>query len=305
MPKSPQDWDQLDWSAGCIRRIPLDCNHGDGFLKFSALKLPDSSGSWVNKNMNLKECKEWCLKNCSCTAYTNSDIRGRGSGCVIWYGELVDIREFTADGHFLYVRMAVSELEVKGDSSKKKRLVVVTLSVSVVLVILVSILIIWCTIWKPRKTKRGIIPEMLTIMYLSLMIGGGIVTEESKKFNGDGLEMKHLEEITEREVHCVIDLVGGKDGDMSKRFRSKSNEEVATLMREEIGVGDAGMPQGQGTRSMGMSPHGAGMESTRQGAGQRTGQQVAHMKAGAGHALDWHEHATLTIYAHDGNITRE
>ncbi|KAF6176595.1 hypothetical protein GIB67_034457 [Kingdonia uniflora] len=59
----------------------------------------------------------------------------------------------------------------------------------------------------------------------------GVVTEGSKKFVGDGLEIKHLEETTEREVHRAIDLVGKKDGDMSKSSRSKDNDEVVTLMR--------------------------------------------------------------------------
>ncbi|KAF6174794.1 hypothetical protein GIB67_031318, partial [Kingdonia uniflora] len=54
----------------------------------------------------------------------------------------------------------------------------------------------------------------------------GVVTEDSKKFDRDGLEMKHIEETMEREVHRAIDLVGRKDGNMSKGFRSKDNEEV-------------------------------------------------------------------------------
>ncbi|KAF6135012.1 hypothetical protein GIB67_014061 [Kingdonia uniflora] len=58
----------------------------------------------------------------------------------------------------------------------------------------------------------------------------GVMTEESKKFNGDGLEKKHYEETTEKEVHRAIDLVGGEDGDVLKSSRSNSHEEVATLM---------------------------------------------------------------------------
>ncbi|KAF6159063.1 hypothetical protein GIB67_032680 [Kingdonia uniflora] len=109
-PKSPQDYDQLNWSGGCIRRTPLSCNNRDGFRKFNALKLPDSSSSWVNKNMNLKDCEKLCLKNCSCTAYTNPDITGTMSSCVMWFGDLVDIRQLMAGRQSLYVRMAASEL---------------------------------------------------------------------------------------------------------------------------------------------------------------------------------------------------
>ncbi|KAF6137580.1 hypothetical protein GIB67_031859 [Kingdonia uniflora] len=39
-----------------------------------------------------------------------------------------------------------------------------------------------------------------------------VVTEDSKKFDGDGLKMKRLEETTEREVHRAIDLVSKPNG---------------------------------------------------------------------------------------------
>ena len=60
--------------------------------------------------MIIEECRAKCLNNCSCMAYTNSDIRGEGSGCAIWYGNLIDIRKLSAGGQDLYVRMPVSEL---------------------------------------------------------------------------------------------------------------------------------------------------------------------------------------------------
>ncbi|KAF6153543.1 hypothetical protein GIB67_027410 [Kingdonia uniflora] len=66
-----------------------------------------------------------------------------------------------------------------------------------------------------------------------------VVTEDSKKFDGDGLEMKHHEETTEREVHCAIDLIGGKDGGVSKSSQSKFDEEVTTLIREVHMINDS------------------------------------------------------------------
>ncbi len=41
--------------------------------------------------------------------YATLDIRD-ASGCLIWYGELIDIREFNANGQEIYVRMAASEV---------------------------------------------------------------------------------------------------------------------------------------------------------------------------------------------------
>jgi hypothetical protein len=110
LPKSPKDWDSTDWSDGCVRRTPLECNNGDGFLKRTGLKLPDTSSSWFNKTLTLKECEELCLKNCSCTAYSSLDVKGGGSGCLLWFASLVDIRGFIEGGQDLYIRMAASEL---------------------------------------------------------------------------------------------------------------------------------------------------------------------------------------------------
>jgi hypothetical protein len=51
-----------------------------------------------------------CLKNCSCTAYASLDVRGGGSGCLLWFGSLVDITEYSEGGQELYIRMAISKL---------------------------------------------------------------------------------------------------------------------------------------------------------------------------------------------------
>jgi hypothetical protein len=110
LPKSPKHWDSADWSDGCVRRTPLECNDGDGFQTRAGVKLPDTSSSWYNKSMTLLECKGMCLKNCNCTAYSSLDVREGGSGCVLWFGNLIDIREYSEGGQDLYVRMANSEL---------------------------------------------------------------------------------------------------------------------------------------------------------------------------------------------------
>ena len=109
-PKFQSYWDKGDWSSGCVRNASLGCHNGDGFVKHTGLKLPDTQKSRSNESMNLKECSSMCLRNCSCTAYANSDIRGGGSGCLLWFGDLIDIREFHETGQVLYVRMAASEL---------------------------------------------------------------------------------------------------------------------------------------------------------------------------------------------------
>ncbi|GKV42596.1 hypothetical protein SLEP1_g49979 [Rubroshorea leprosula] len=119
-PKSPDGLSSGDWSQGCVRNKPLDCQAGDGFIQFGRLKLPDATHSWVNKTMSLKECRDKCLQNCSCMAYTSLDIRGRGSGCAIWFGDLVDIRQFQSGGQDLFIRMSALELGSTRNETKLK-----------------------------------------------------------------------------------------------------------------------------------------------------------------------------------------
>ncbi|OMO63706.1 S-locus glycoprotein [Corchorus capsularis] len=111
VPKSPTS---VDWSDGCVRRTPLVCDGGgDGFVKYTRLQLPDTSKSWANKTMSLKECEEMCLANCSCTAYANLDMVS-ATGCLLWFDELIDMTEFAADGQDLYIRLAKSEIGKPG-----------------------------------------------------------------------------------------------------------------------------------------------------------------------------------------------
>ncbi|XP_059301142.1 G-type lectin S-receptor-like serine/threonine-protein kinase At4g27290 [Lycium ferocissimum] len=108
-PKSLNNWNSMDWSEGCILSKPFSCESKDVFVKFSELKLPDTTKSWVSGTMNLQECREACLKNCSCMAYSNLDIRGQGSGCALWFGDLIDIRQVSNGGQDLYIRIEASK----------------------------------------------------------------------------------------------------------------------------------------------------------------------------------------------------
>nr|XP_048332969.1 G-type lectin S-receptor-like serine/threonine-protein kinase SD1-1 [Ziziphus jujuba var. spinosa] len=75
----------IDWSQGCVQNKPFDFQdkRSSWFVNIRGLKLPDATYTWGNASVNLKECKTKCLSNCFCTAYTNSDIHGKGSGANI------------------------------------------------------------------------------------------------------------------------------------------------------------------------------------------------------------------------------
>ncbi|KAI9385929.1 hypothetical protein POPTR_011G129350v4 [Populus trichocarpa] len=148
-PKSVEAWNTMDWSQGCVRNKELECQKGDGFIKLDGLKVPDATDSWVNKTMNLKECRAKCLQNCSCMAYTNLDIRGRGSGCAIWFGDLIDIRQVPIGGQTLYVRLHASEIEAKA-KPKIRIAVITTVTIAVVLGMLMAIYYV-----RKSKAKRA------------------------------------------------------------------------------------------------------------------------------------------------------
>lgn len=75
------------------------------------MKLPETTTAIVDKSIGVKEeCFERCKKDCNCTAFANADIRNGWSGCVLWTGELMDIRNYVEEGQELYVRLAAADL---------------------------------------------------------------------------------------------------------------------------------------------------------------------------------------------------
>ncbi|CAK9176765.1 unnamed protein product [Ilex paraguariensis] len=112
-PKHMDEWSQGNWSSGCKRKTPLQCERnntvnekgkGDGFLKLERVKVPDFE-VWVP---GLEDnCGSLCLNNCSCTAYSGYF----GIGCMQWSGSLIDIQKFMDGGADLYIRVAYSELD--------------------------------------------------------------------------------------------------------------------------------------------------------------------------------------------------
>ncbi|RDY03966.1 G-type lectin S-receptor-like serine/threonine-protein kinase, partial [Mucuna pruriens] len=133
VPKFPEQWNISYWSSGCVTRNKSMCknNSTDGFLMYTNMKLPDSSSSWYSKTMNLEECQKSCLKNCSCTAYTNLDIRGGGSGCLLWFDDLVDMRKFSWWGQDLYIRVPTSELVNGHRKKKQQQLIGITIGMTI------------------------------------------------------------------------------------------------------------------------------------------------------------------------------
>ncbi|TMX00870.1 hypothetical protein EJD97_025756 [Solanum chilense] len=164
-PKSPDSWNLMDWSEGCILSKPFSCQSKEVFFKFSELKLPNTTKSWVTGTRNLQECREACFKNCSCMAYSNSDGRGQGSGCVLWFHELLDIRQIPNGGQDLYIRI---------EASKQAGIHVVNsilISLITVAVLFGLVLLCYYLSWRNTKARDG---QEIAVKRLSKSSGQGL-----------------------------------------------------------------------------------------------------------------------------------
>ncbi|PKI73759.1 hypothetical protein CRG98_005830, partial [Punica granatum] len=155
-PKNQQAWNLRDGSDGCVRQTSLDCST-DGFLPLKGMKLPDSTNAYVDKTMNLKECQQACAKNCSCTAFSSANISDRGTGCVMWTDELLDMRHYVEGGQDMYVRLAASDIAAYGgiaslNDSKKSPAPALVAGVSVASGVLLLGLTA-CLIWKRKRLQ--------------------------------------------------------------------------------------------------------------------------------------------------------
>ncbi|XP_019155958.1 PREDICTED: G-type lectin S-receptor-like serine/threonine-protein kinase At4g27290 [Ipomoea nil] len=162
------------WSDGCQRRKPLKCKNGtDGFNKYSGVKWPDTKHSWFNTTMNLIECEHKCLKNCSCTAYSNLDISNGGSGCLLWFNNLIDIRVLYQNGQDIYIRLDSSEIpepiRVESHASSKGKKVKIVLGCLLLLIVMILLgLCLGLNIYKKSKKKMMKLKEWLELPLFDL-----------------------------------------------------------------------------------------------------------------------------------------
>ncbi|KAL0012776.1 hypothetical protein SO802_007884 [Lithocarpus litseifolius] len=153
-PKNTKEWNNGNWTSGCVRRTQLQCervntgNEGskmDGFLKLNTMKVPD----FADWSQALEaDCRQQCLKNCSCIAYAYDT----GIGCMSWTGSLIDSQKFSSAGVDLYIRVAYSDLVTKLDM---KKIVTITVIIGTVSISICTYLLWrWIAKHKARKKKE-------------------------------------------------------------------------------------------------------------------------------------------------------
>ncbi|PIA33935.1 hypothetical protein AQUCO_03900058v1 [Aquilegia coerulea] len=157
-PSLIEEWSKGNWSSGCLKRKPFRCEQNnssseerkeDRFVKHEGMKAPDHIVNWVRGGDMESSCKEICLMNCSCSAYSY-DIN---VGCMWWHGNLIDMQKFSTNGVDLYIRVAHSEL----DEKKNMMLVYIIIVLTGLTAVLIGMYIFrrWA-MKKKRKTYMGV-----------------------------------------------------------------------------------------------------------------------------------------------------
>ncbi|KAI3427523.1 uncharacterized protein J3R85_009348 [Psidium guajava] len=166
-PSDPKKWQQNDTSAGCVRKIQLQCEqmgHGngdkDGFLKMDHVRLPHDPIS--SDRTSAETCESACSDSCSCTAYTNSGT----SGCALWHGDLFDLNKVAGDesgGETIFIKLAAYELQNKmlHNSRGNNKTLKIALASVVPPAALVLTTYICCQWKKKQKGKMGLTQDIL------------------------------------------------------------------------------------------------------------------------------------------------
>ncbi|XP_024030963.1 G-type lectin S-receptor-like serine/threonine-protein kinase RKS1 [Morus notabilis] len=158
-PRSRESWDLRNASGGCVRKGGArTCGDGEGFVKVTRVKLPDTSNARVEMGLNLRECEEQCLKDCNCTAYTSADETRDGVGCLSWHGDLVDIKTYTNLGQNLYIRVdaiTLAQYARKSNGSINKMGKLAILISFVVLFFLLVFIAYWLAKRKRKSERRS------------------------------------------------------------------------------------------------------------------------------------------------------
>ncbi|CAN7111511.1 unnamed protein product [Brassica rapa subsp. narinosa] len=144
-PAYQNQWNNGNFSGGCIRRVPLNCSDKvDGFRVLKGMKVPDF-GSVVSLNQS-GTCKDVCMRDCSCKAYEVVP----GIGCMIWTRDLIDMEHFEHGGNSINIRLAASEI---GGTKEISKFWIIIFSTIGALMFGLCCLCIWI-LWRFRKRVK-------------------------------------------------------------------------------------------------------------------------------------------------------
>ncbi|XP_071682853.1 G-type lectin S-receptor-like serine/threonine-protein kinase B120 [Lolium perenne] len=160
----------LNFSSGCRRIKALECSRQSHFVTLSRMKVPAKSFHVLNRSFD--ECTAECTINCSCTAYTYTNLNSNDSmadqsRCLIWTTELVDTGKYSNRGENLFVRLADSPVQ------KNRRLLKIVLPAIACLLILTCIALVGICKYRASKQRKNEIQKRVMPEYLSSSNGTG------------------------------------------------------------------------------------------------------------------------------------
>ncbi|XP_055803585.1 G-type lectin S-receptor-like serine/threonine-protein kinase At4g27290 [Solanum dulcamara] len=147
--------DKINFTQGCRRNTALNYTDKDVFVKNTGLKLPDNATYWGM--LYPQECEEKCFNERSCMAYTNININGNGSKCLVWLGDLLDMRRSQKAGNDIFIRMAHGKLDAPVSHGRWEKEWIVIVS----LISVLALLIIFPTsiVFLYRATRTEVLDE--------------------------------------------------------------------------------------------------------------------------------------------------
>ncbi|XP_074569749.1 receptor-like serine/threonine-protein kinase SD1-8 [Curcuma longa] len=132
-PNNSTEWAAGNYSGGCVKNTRWDCSKGGFYKAYSKMKLPD--GMLLVKDASESECEANCSATCNCTAYSFARMGNIGStiGCLVWFGDMIDLVQNLTGTYELHVRVSAADLDnnsqYDGHSHKRKHLLVIILAV--------------------------------------------------------------------------------------------------------------------------------------------------------------------------------
>ncbi|KAJ4813305.1 Serine/threonine-protein kinase [Rhynchospora pubera] len=178
-PESEKQWDLRDTSAGCIRRTGLNCT-SDGFIRISDVKLPETTNATVDSKVGLEDCRNRCFKNCSCTGYSNLDVSNGESSCMMWFSDLVDIRQFNGGGQILYYRVAGSDVPAASNASEKRKTTNAAIIVICIILGLVFLASFGYLVQRMKRKKKGLRQSSFELAWSLAHERDGVLYEGSR-----------------------------------------------------------------------------------------------------------------------------
>lgn len=213
-PRTQSEWNQSDFSSGCVRKTNLTCGESKENLDFLMIKVANLPLNNYVTAESAGECRRNCVNNCSCNAYSFNDKE-----CFLWDGELLNLSEDDVNGKKIYIKVASKDLP----SHKKNNKINKDASVVSVVGIVILLCLILIIVYKRKRIlvgKTRMEGSLVAFVYKDLQIA---TKNFSEKLGGGSFGSVFKGVLRDSSIVAVKMLQSVNQGE--KEFRS----EVSTI----------------------------------------------------------------------------